>query len=389
MKNLRSDLPSEFVDTYDQDTYAKSQEYTRVRTRFGFGVTAYDLAILLAFWLAGGFGWLDGILRGLGGGPIVMGLLFFVVLLAAKGVLDLPLDLYATFVIEERFGFNRTTRKTFVSDLVRGAAVGAVLGLPFLAVFLAVFEYLGWYAWLIAWAGVAVVSLAFQVILPRYVLPLFNKFTPLEEGELRLAIMDLGSNTGFPLQQVYVVDASRRSSKGNAYFIGLGKSKKIALFDTLVERHPTRELVAVLAHEIGHYKKRHTLTGTMAGIVEMGVFLWLFSLLAGRHGLFEAFGVSTPSFYVGILAVGILLRLPQLVLSIGMAAFSRHNERQADDFAVASIGSGEPLADGLARLSKDSLSNLTPHPFYVVLNYFYPPVLERIRQLRQADHRLQ
>jgi STE24 endopeptidase len=224
-----------------------------------------------------------------------------------------------------------------------------------------------------------------QVILPTFILPLFNKFTPLQEGELRSAIFSYAERADFPLKAVYVIDASRRSTKGNAYFTGFGKSKRIALFDTIVNRHPVPELVAVLAHEIGHYKKKHVLVGTIVGIVEMGLFLGLFSVFLHQDGLFAAFGVSRPSVYIGVVAVGMLLRLLQFVLSFGAAALSRHNERQADAFAAATTDGGSRLADGLARLSKDSLSNLTPHPFYVALNYSHPPVLERMRVLRRGS----
>ena len=353
-------------------------------TRFGFLSAGFDLVVLIAFWLAGGFGWLDGLLRDIGGGPIVTGLLFFVVLAVAKGILDLPFSIYAVFVIEERFGFNRTSRRTFVLDMLKGALVSALLGLPILAAFLAIFEYLGWYGWLIAWVAGGAATLVLQVILPTFILPLFNKFTPLEEGELRSAIFSYAEKADYPLKAVYVVDASRRSTKGNAYFTGVGKSKRIALFDTIVSRHPTQELVAVLAHEIGHSKKKHVLVGTFTGILEMGLFLGLFSVFLKQDGLFAAFGVSRPSVYTGVVAVAILLRLMQFVLSTGSAALSRHNERQADAFAAATTDGGGHLADGLVRLSKDSLSNLTPHPFYVFLNYSHPPVLERVRGLRES-----
>ena len=382
LRRLEPQLPREFADVYDSDTYARSQTYTRVKTRFGFLSAGFDLVLLLAFWLAGGFGWLDDVLRGLSLGPLPTGLLFFVVLGVGKSILDLPFGVYATFVIEGRFGFNRTTRRTFVLDLLRGALVSALLGLPLLAAFLAVFEYLGWYAWLVAWAVTAAATIVFQVIVPTIILPLFNKFTPLEEGELREAIFAHAERARFPLKAVYVVDASRRSTKGNAYFTGFAKSKRIALFDTIVVRHPVPELVAVLAHEIGHHKKRHILMGTVVTVVEMGLFLGLFALFLGQDGLFSAFGFSQASVYAGVVALSVLLQLLQFALSIGSAALSRSHERQADTFAAETTDGGASLADGLARLSKDSLSNLTPHPFYVVLNYSHPPVLERVRRLK-------
>lgn len=384
IRRLSAALPPEFSDVYDADTYTKSQRYTRVKTRFGLWSAGFDLAVLLAFWLAGGFGWLDGVLRKLDAGPILTGLLLLVALALAKGVLDLPFGLYATFVVEERFGFNRTTGRTFVLDILKGVAVSAVLGLPLLAGFMAIFQYLGRFAWLVAWAAGAVASVVLQIIVPTFILPLFNKFAPLEEGELRSAIFTYAERVNFPLKAVYVIDASRRSTKGNAYFTGFGKSKRIALFDTIVKRHPTQELVAVLAHEIGHHKKRHVLLGTVVGLMEMGLFLGLFSIFLHEGRLFAAFGVTTPSVYAGIVAVAVLLRFPQFALSVGSSALSRHHERQADAFAAATTGGGKHLADALARLSKDSLSNLTPHPFHVLLNYSHPPVLERVRRLHSG-----
>ena len=288
---------------------------------------------------------------------------------------------WGTFVIEEKFGFNRTSRGTFLSDRLKGLAVSLLLGVPLLLGFLALFEYGGPWAWVYAWIAAALFSVVMQVLAPTLIMPLFNKFTPVEEGELKDAIIDYARRVDFPLQGVFTIDASRRSTKGNAFFTGFGKSKRIALFDTLVQRHPTDELVTVLAHEVGHYKKRHILLGTVLSIVEMGIFLGLFALLVDQPGLFAAFGVDTPSTYAGVVFVSILLRPLQLVLSIAGAALSRRHERQADRFAAETTGRGDLLASGLKRLSRDSLSNLTPHPVYVFLNYSHPPLLERTRAL--------
>ena len=381
LRRLDPRLPEGFPDLYDAETYRRSQEYTRARTRLGLVSSLYDLAILFAFWFAGGFGWWDRVVRGFGIGPVWTGLIFLVVLFVARGILDLPFGIYSTFVIEERFGFNRTTRRTFVVDLLKGLVVGAVIGLPVLAIFLVLFAYAGSLAWFYAWIAGGIGLFLLQIVVPTFVMPLFNKFTPLAEGELRERIFAFADKAHFPLKAVYVVDASRRSTKGNAFFIGIGRSKRIALFDTLIERHTPGELVSVLGHEIGHYKKRHVLVGTAAGIAEMGLFLGLFSIFVHQQSLFAAFKVSQPSVYAGVLFAGLLLRLLQFGLSVGSEALSRRNERQADSFSVAYTGSAKDLATGLLRLSKDSLSNLTPHPFYVFINYSHPPVLERVRRL--------
>jgi STE24 endopeptidase len=385
LRALRPELPPEFAGVYDAEVYRRSQEYTRVNTRFHFVESAFDIAVLLAFWFAGGFGWLDQVVRSWELDAVWTGLLFLVILVLARGVLGLPFNIYGVFVIEGRFGFNRTSPGTFVLDLLKGLAVGAVIGIPLTIGFLALLEYGGQFAWIYAWAAFVGFSVVMQILAPALIMPLFNTFTPLADGELKDAIMDYARRVDFPLQGVFSIDASRRSTKGNAFFTGFGKRKRIALFDTLIERHSTGELVAVLAHEVGHYKKRHVLVGTLISALEAGLFLGLFSLLLEEQGLFDAFGVDTASVYAGVVFVSILLRPLGLALAIGGAALSRRHERQADCFAVATTGRADLLASGLKRLSKDNLSNLTPHPFYVFLEYSHPPMLERVRSLEAAS----
>ncbi len=381
LRALKPELPGEFTDVFDSESYRRSQQYTRVKTSFGVVSSLFDLGVLLAFWLAGGFGWLDRLVRSFDVAPIWTGLIFLAILAVARGLLDLPFGIWGVFVIEEKFGFNRTTIRTFLMDTLKGLGVGVVLGVPLLIAFLALFQYGGRLAWVYAWAVVVAFSFVIQIIAPAVIMPLFNKFAPLEDGELKDAIFAYAKRADFPLKAVFVIDASRRSTKGNAFFTGFGRSKRIALFDTLVQRHSTEELVAVLAHEIGHYKKRHVLIGTVTSAVETGLFLGLFALFLHRTGLFAAFRVDEPSIYAALLFVAILLRPLQFVLSVGGAALSRRHERQADAFAIATTGRGDLLASGLKRLSKDNLSNLTPHPFYVFLNYSHPPLLERVRSL--------
>jgi len=384
LRALDPTLPDKFADVYDAGDYRRSQDYTRTRTRFGLVASLFDLAVLLAFWLAGGFGWLDEVVRSFGLGPVWTGLVFFLILAVAKGILDLPFQIWGVFVVEEKYGFNLSSPRTFVLDLVKGLMVAVVLGVPLMIGFLALFEYGGDAAWIYAWAAVVAFSFVMQILAPTLIMPLFNKFTPLEDGELKEAILVYARRADFPLKGVFSIDASRRTTKGNAFFTGFGKSKRIALFDTLVQRHPVGELVAVLAHEVGHYKKRHVLIATVFSALEMGLFLGLFALLLEQAGLFQAFGVDEPSVYAGVIFVAILLRPLELVLSIGGAALSRRHERQADSFAVTTTGRGDLLAAGLKRLSRDNLSNLTPHPFFVFLNYSHPPVLERVRALESG-----
>ena len=381
LRHLRPELPREFEGVYDADAYAKSQEYTRARTRFGLVPGTVDLAALLLFWFLGGFAWLDGELRGLGYGPVVTGLLFIGSLVLARGLLHLPFRLWSTFVIEERFGFNRTTPGTFAADLVKGLVLAVLLGAPLLAAVLWILSSAGAWAWLACWGVTAAFVLVVQLVAPTWILPLFNRFQPLEEGELKRAILSYAERVDFPLEDVFVVDGSRRSSKANAFFTGFGRTKRVALFDTLIEKHSTDELLAVVAHEIGHYKKQHIVKGLTLGILHLGVLFGLLQVFLSHAGLFEAFGTQ-PSVYAGLVFFGLLYTPVELLLSVGLNRFSRHNEFEADAFSAETTREPETLVGALKRLSRDSLSNLTPHPFYVFLHYSHPPVLQRIRALR-------
>ncbi len=383
LKALAPDLPSEFQDVYDADAYQKSQTYERVTTRFGFLTSTFGLALTLGFWFAGGFNWLDQLVRGWGLHSIINGLLYVAILTLARMALSMPFNIYSTFVIEERFGFNRTTPKTFLLDLVKGLGLSIVIGAPVLAGVLAFFQYAGGYAWLYCWMAVTVVSLILQFIAPTWIMPLFNKFTPLENGELRDSILAYAQSVNFPLQNLFVMDGSKRSSKSNAFFTGFGKNKRIALFDTLIEKHAVPELVAVLAHEIGHYKKKHILKSMIFSIIHSGIMFFLLSIFLNHTGLFKAFYMQEISIYAGLIFFGMLYSPIELILSIFLQMYSRKNEYEADRFAVETYHHPQAMIDGLKKLAKDNLSNLTPHPVYVFLNYSHPPMLQRIESIRQ------
>lgn len=383
LKSLSKELPDEFEGVYDEETYAKSQEYTKTQTRFGFITGGFDLVVLLGFWFSGGFNWLDEIVRAWGFGELVTGLLYIAVLMVAKSVISLPFSIYSTFVIEERFGFNKTTPKTFVSDLVKGLGLGLLIGMPLLAGILAFFMYTGDLAWLYAWIAISLFSLVMQYVAPTWIMPLFNKFTPLEEGELRTAIEDYTDKVDFPLQGLFVIDGSKRSSKSNAFFTGFGKNKRIALYDTLIENHTNDELVAVLAHEIGHYKKKHIIKGMITSVVQTGAMLFVLSIFLQAEGLFDAFYMDKMSVYAGLIFFGMLYAPIDMILSVFMQISSRKHEYEADEFAATTTGKPEDMIATLKKLSKDNLSNLTPHPFYVFLNYSHPPALQRIKAIRE------
>lgn len=384
LKALTKELPDEFKDVYDEETYAKSQEYTRVNTKFGFITGTFDLLLLLVFWFAGGFNWLDQWARGFEFDVIGTGLIFIGALVVAKMIISLPFNIYSTFVIEERFGFNKTDAKTFLTDLIKGLALSIIIGGPLLAGIIAFFEYGGTWAWVYAWLAVTAFSLVMQYIAPTWIMPLFNKFEPLEAGELRRAIEEYAEKVNFPLKGIYVMDGSKRSSKSNAFFTGFGKNKRIALYDTLIEKHTTEELVAVLAHEIGHYKKKHIIKNMVISILHTGIMFGLLSIFLQVPALFDAFFMEAMSVYAGLLFFGLLYSPVETILGIFMQKLSRRHEYEADQYAAVTIGDKEEMVNVLKKLSKDNLSNLTPHPFYVFLNYSHPPALDRINAIREG-----
>lgn len=379
---LRTELPSEFADVFDADEYAKSQNYTREGTRFGLIEDAFQLVVFLAFWWLGGFGWVDEFVRGIvDQNQILQGLLFMGILFLGSTLLSIPFELYDTFVIEEKFGFNKTSLGTFVADKLKGLMLAIVLGGPVLAVVLYLFDRFGSQAWLYGWITVAGFSLLISYLAPTYIMPLFNKFKPLEDGELKTAIQEMSEKCEFPLTEVYEIDGSRRSTKANAFFTGLGKNKKIALYDTLIKNNGVGELVAVLAHEIGHFKKKHIVQSLALGILQMGVLFFLLGHFLNNRQLFDAFRVEQVSIYGSLVFFTFLFEPISKLLSVAMMVLSRKNEYEADAYAVEVTGRPEDLISGLKKLSKDNLSNLTPHPFYVFLNYSHPPMLKRLAAL--------
>lgn len=381
---LKPELPTEFVDVFDADEYAKSQEYTRVGSRFSMVDDTFSLLVFLAFWWLGGFGWLDEFLRSdlQIENSILRGLSYMGLLYVGSLILNLPFEWYDTFVIEEKFGFNKTTIGTFLADKAKALALAVILGAPILALILYLFERYENRAWIYGWIAIACFSLLMAYLAPQVILPLFNKFEPLADGELKTAIQDMSQKCQFPLTEVYEIDGSKRSTKSNAFFTGLGKNKKIALFDTLIRNHGIGELVAVLAHEIGHYKKKHILQSLVLSILQMGILFFLLGKFLNNPGLFEAFGVRETSVYCSLIFFSFLFEPISKLLSVGMMMLSRKNEFEADAYAADVTGKPEDLVTGLKKLSKDNLSNLTPHPFYVFMNYSHPPMLQRIAALQ-------
>jgi len=384
LKALRKDLPDEFQDVYDSEKYRKSQEYTRTKTKFGFITGTFGLIVTLAFWFSGGFNYLDQIVRNWQLHPIWTGLIYIGILVLLKTIISLPFSVYSTFVIEEKYGFNKTTPATFILDLIKGLFLGLILGGPLLAGVLAFFYYAGDLAWVYCWIATVIFILIVQYVAPNWIMPLFNKFTPLEEGELRSAIEDYAKSVKFPLKGIFVMDGSKRSTKSNAFFTGFGKNKRIALFDTLIENNSVSELVSVLAHEIGHYKKKHNLKSMIISILHMGIMFYLLSIFLTHQGLFDAFYMDHTSIYAGLIFFGMLYTPIEMILSIFLNIFSRKNEYEADRFAAETIEDPGSMVKALKNLSADNLSNLTPHPVYVFLNYSHPPVLQRIKAINEV-----
>ena len=385
LRTFSPTLPTEFRDVFDEDKYTQARHYSKTRTYFGVIHSSIDLMILLSFWFSGGFEWFDQVVRTADYGPLGSGLMYIGSLTLASFLLGLPFRLYSTFVIEARFGFNRTTVGTFASDLLKSLVLGVVLGGLLLAVVLLFFEWAGPLAWLWCWLAATAFMLTIQFVAPTWIMPIFNKFTALEDGELHDAIVNYTRSASFPLQGLFIVDGSRRSSKANAFFTGFGTNKRIGLFDTLVDDYSVPEVVAVVAHEVGHYKKQHIVKSMVLSVAHLGVMFWVLSFFLQQEALFTAFFVTEQSVYTGLLFFGLLFTPVELVLSVLLNVFSRKNEFEADEFSALTTADAESLVRALKKLSADNLSNLTPHPFDVFLHYSHPPVLERIRSLHKID----
>jgi STE24 endopeptidase len=387
LRALEPTLPSSFSKYYDEHEYERSQAYTRAKSRLGFVSDTAGLAVLLAFWFMGGFELADRLARDLGLGEVATGVVYILGLAILQSLLSVPFDVYRTFVLEARFGFNRTAPSTFVADRAKGLALVVAIGGPVFALLLALFTYFGPLAWLYCWIAVVTVMLVMQYLAPTLIMPLFNQFEPLEEGALKSAIMDYAQRVRFPLSNVFVIDGSRRSTKSNAFFTGFGRTKRVALFDTLVEKHTAEEIVAIVAHEVGHHKKGHIVQGTVVNAMHMGLMLFLLSLVLSSPALYEAFKVTTPSVYIGFVLFGLLYSPVEMALSVTLNALSRRNEYQADAFAAKTTGDPHSMRVALMKLTTENLANLTPHPFYVKMYYSHPPVRQRIAALLEEANK--
>jgi STE24 endopeptidase len=379
-KARRKDIPSEIAGFYDSEKYLKSLDYQQEQTKFSFITSAASFVLSISMLACGGFGFVDGLLRPYFHSEILLALAFFGVILVVSDILTLPFQWHFTFVIEEKYGFNKTTPGLFFLDKLKGYGLGALIGGLLLSLLIYFIQQIGPSFWLWFGAIAALFIILVNMFYTSLILPLFNKLTPLQEGELRSAIEDFSNKVNFPLDNVFVMDGSKRSKKANAFFSGMGKRKKIVLYDTLITNHTKEELVAVLAHEVGHFKKKHIIAGYFLSIFQVFFSLYILSLMIFNENLSLALGGSHQAIHLNLLAFGILFSPISGITSLLMNLYSRKNEFEADAYAREAF-SGRALATALKKLSVDSLSNLYPHPLYVFFHYSHPPLLERLNAI--------
>lgn len=378
-------LPEEFADVFDQDRYQASQNYARDNARLDLVSSAVSLVVILGFIFLDGFTWMDSLVRGAGLGPIPTGLLFIAVLALLSDLASIPFQVYRVFVLEARYGFNTMTLGTYLADKIKGYALALVVGGPLVAAVLFFFREFGPQAWLFAWLLTVAVSAGLQYLAPKVILPLFNRFSPMQEGEMRKAIEDYVQSQDYKVKDVYVIDGSRRTTKGNAFFAGLGATKRVALYDNLVRSQDKDEITAVIAHEVGHYKMKHIVKGFVIAAMKTGLLFFLLQMFISSPGLYEAFGMRTMPVYAGLVFFLILYTPVSLALGVLFNAATRSFEFQADRFAAETTGNPLALVRALKKLSADNLANLTPHPFFVALNYSHPPILKRIAAIKSLE----
>ena len=382
-KHFNDPIPKELNDVYDEEAYKKSQAYKATNYKFGIWTSLFSLLLTLTFLFLDGFEYVDHIARSYSEQPIIIALIFFGIIMIASDIISTPFAYYKIFVIEERFGFNKTTKKTFIVDKLKGWLMMAIIGGGIMALIIWFYQLTENQFWLYAWGTVALFSVFMNLFYSRLIVPLFNKQTPLEEGALRHKISEYAKSVGFSLNKIFVIDGSKRSTKANAYFSGFGSEKRVTLYDTLINDLEDEEIVAVLAHEVGHYKRKHIIFNLVTSVLLTGLTLYILSIFISNPLLSNAIGVETPSFHVGLIAFGLLYSPISEITGLVMNYVSRVFEYQADDYAKSTY-KAEPLISSLKKLSKNSLSNLTPHSAYVFIHYSHPTLLDRVRNLKTS-----
>jgi len=383
LQHIKTELPKEFEGYYDAEKYKKSQNYLKESTQFEIITDTILTSIIIVFILLGGFNLVDRIARGFGFGAITTDLIIVGILLLASHIIHIPLSSYSTFVIEEKYGFNRTTLKTFIIDIIKILILTAIIGGIIFSAVLWFFGKMGTWAWVYCWCLVTFFQIFLTFIAPVVIMPLFNKFVPLEECELKTTIENYTNSQNFRIKGIFTMDGSRRSSKSNAFFTGFGRFRRIVLYDTLIEKHTTDELASIVAHEMGHYKKKHIIKHLIISIITSGIMFYILSLFLNNRQLFDAFKMEETSIYASLFFFGFLYAPIEMIISVFINMLSRKNEYEADEYAVSTHGKPEAMILSLKKLSVDNLSNLTPHPAKVFLTYSHPPVLERIKKIRE------
>ncbi|WP_282113290.1 M48 family metallopeptidase [Maribacter stanieri] len=380
-KRFKDPIPKDLSDVYNTEEYAKSQDYKLTNYKFGIFTSIFSLTLILLFLFFGGFAWVDNIAQSQSKNIIIQALIFFGIIMIGSDILNIPFSYYHTFIIEEKFGFNKTSKATFFVDKLKQWAMTVVVGGGILSLVIWFFQWAGTNFWLYTWALVAVFTLFMNLFYSKLIVPLFNKQEPLEAGSLKEKIENYAAQVGFDLKNIFVINGSKRSTKANAYFSGFGKEKRVTLYDTLINDLEEEEIVAVLAHEIGHYKKKHIIFNLATSILLTGLMLLILSLFINNPEVSLAIGVNRPSFHAALIGFGILYSPISEITGLLMNVFSRKFEYQADDYAKHTYAA-LPLVTSLKKLSKNSLSNLTPHPAYVFMHYSHPPLIDRIRNLK-------
>lgn len=374
--SLKETIPVELAGIYNEEDYRKSQQYEKVKQAFSMITGTFSFLLILLLLIIQGFAYLDNYVSGICQNEYIRTLLFFGILGLGMDIISIPFQVYSTFVIEERFGFNKTTLITFITDKIKSWLIGALIGGGMITFILWSLKETGGWFWLIVMGGISVFMIFMTMFYSKIIVPLFNKQSPLDEGSLKNAILAFSDKAGFKINNIYKIDGSKRSTKANAYFSGFGPKKRIVLYDTLINDLTENEIVAVLAHEVGHYKLKHVIIGLFMSLVQSALLIWLLYVAIGVPELSQALGASTPSFYMGILAFGLLFSPVSTIIGIASNMISRRHEYHADAFAE-SYGYGSDLISGLIKLSVASLSNLTPHWLYVFFNYSHPTLLQR------------
>lgn len=382
LKTWDNPLPTEVKDLYDAKKYQEARDYAVANFKVGVISSVLMLIVTILFLWYGGFARVDELARSYSSSPILQALIFFAVLGLASSLIGLPFEIYDTFVVEEKFGFNKTTPGLFIMDKLKGLLLAVIVGGGILALLTFLFGLLGNKFWIAAWVIVASFSILMAMFYTNWLLPLFNKLTPLEGGTLRQSIEDYAAKVQFPLTNIMIMDGSKRSTKANAFFSGLGSKKNIVLYDNLVNDMNTEEITAVLAHEVGHYKKKHILQGMAISVLQMGFMFFVFGWLASQPVMAEVLGAKQNSFHLSLVTFSMLFAPISLVTGLFMNLFSRKNEYEADNYAKETY-SAAPLITSLKKLSVNHLSNLQPHPAYVFFNYSHPTLLQRMRNLQQ------